>query len=322
MINCFLIVNHHNRFFMTTTIYTHPDCLKHNPGPDFSYAPARLNCVTEALKDERFVALKWSSETSATHEDFLRGHDSEYLDDVFAPVQSETPYQFDADTWAVSGTGDALRAATGLVVTAVKDVAMGKTRNAFCLASPGGHHAEAAMAQGFCFINHVAVGAVLAQQTLDFPRVAVIDIDAHHGNGTQSMFWNHADRLCISLHEDSGLSGFADETGRDNNILNIPLQPGCDSIDYLAAFKDIALARLEAFRPDFIFVSAGFDACRNDPLANLVLEISDYAVLGRELALAADRLCAGRLVSVMEGGYNLNQLGDCAAAFVSGLMHE
>jgi acetoin utilization deacetylase AcuC-like enzyme len=307
---------------MTTTIYTHPDCLKHNPGPDPSYAPARLSCVTEALKDERFAALQWSSKTSATDPDFLRVHDTEYLGEIFASVRSEAPRQFDAHTWAVSGTGDALRAATGLVVTAVKDVAMGKTRNAFCLASPGGHHAEAAMALDFCFINHVAVGAVLAQQSLGFPRVAVIDIDAHHGNGTQSMFWNHADRLCISLHEDSGLSGFADETGRDGNILNIPLQPDCDSAAYLAIFKGIALAKLEQFKPDFLFVSAGFDACRNDPLANLALEIDDYAVLGRELALAADRLCEGRLVSVMEGGYNLNQLGDCAAAFVSGLMNH
>jgi acetoin utilization deacetylase AcuC-like enzyme len=305
---------------MTTTIYTHPDCQKHNPGPDTSYAPARLNCVVEALKDTRFAELQWSSETFVTDADFLRVHDAEYLDDVFVPVRPETPRQFDTDTWAVSGTADALRAATGLVVMAVKDVARGETRNAFCLASPGGHHAEAAMASGFCFINHVAVGAALAQQALDFPRVAVIDIDAHHGNGTQSMFWNHPDRLCISLHEDSGLSGFADEKGRAENILNIPLQPGCDSAAYLAAFRDIALTKLEVFKPDFIFVSAGFDACGNDPLANLALEIGDYAIIGRELAAAADRLCAGRLVAIMEGGYNMNQLGKCAAAFVSGLM--
>lgn len=305
---------------MTTTIYTHPDCLKHNPGPDVSYAPARLNCVAEALKGKQFVALKWSSEACVTDADFLRVHDREYLDDVFAPVQPDAPRQFDTDTWAVSGTADSLRAATGLVVAAVKDVAMRKTRNAFCLATPGGHHAEVAMASGFCFINHVAVGAVLAQQTLGFPRVAVIDIDAHHGNGTQSMFWNHADRLCISLHEECGLSGFSDETGRADNILNIPLQAGCDSATYLALFKDIALTKLAAFKPDFIFVSAGFDACKNDPLAGLALEIGDYTILGQHLAAAADKLCAGRLVSVMEGGYNLSQLGDCAAAFVEGLM--
>lgn len=305
---------------MTTTIYMHPDCLGHNPGPDASYAPARLEGVAGALKDKRFAALKWSSETAATDADFLRVHDPDYLDEVFAPVPVDAPRPFDADTWAVSGTADALRAATGLVVAAVRDVAAGKTRNAFCLTSPGGHHAEAAMAQGFCFINHVAVGAVHAQQALGFARVAVIDIDAHHGNGTQSMFWNHADRLCISLHEDVGLSGFADETGRAGNILNIPLPPGCGGDAYLAAFREIALAKLEAFRPDFLVVSSGFDACKNDPLASLSLEIDDYAVLGRHLAAAADRLCAGRLVAVMEGGYNLNQLGDCAAAFVSGLM--
>lgn len=307
---------------MTTTIYTHPDCLKHNPGPDTSYAPARLNCVTKALKDEKKFSLKWSSETSVTYTDILRVHDREYLEEIFAPVPLETPRQFDPYTWAVNGTADALRAATGLVVTAVKDVATKKTRNAFCLTSPGGHHAEAAMALDFCFINHIAVGAALAQQVLGFPRVAVIDIDAHHGNGTQNMFWNYPDRLCISLHEDSGLSGFKNEKGRAENILNIPLQPGCNSVDYLALFEDMVLTKIEDFKPDFIFVSAGFDACRNDPFANLALEVNDYAVLGRHLAAAADRLCEGRLVSVMEGGYNLSQLGECAAAFVSGLMHE
>lgn len=314
------MTRHYTRVFMTTTIYTHPNCRKHNPGPDTSYAPARLDCVVDALKQETFSALKWSSESSVTDSDLLRVHDRDYLDDIFTPIQPDAPRQFDPYTWAVSGTADALRAATGLVVTATKDVAAHKTRNAFCITSPGGHHAETAMASGFCFINHVAVGAVLAQQSLGFARVAVVDIDAHHGNGTQNMFWNHADRLCISLHEDSGLSGFADETGRDGNILNIPLQPGCDSDTYRAAFTDIALAKLTAFKPDFIFVSAGFDACQNDPMANLSLKIEDYNTLGRHLATAADTLCGGRLVSVMEGGYNLNQLGDCAAAFVSGLM--
>jgi acetoin utilization deacetylase AcuC-like enzyme len=305
---------------MTTTIYTHPDCLKHNPGPDASYAPARLSCVTQALQAERFAPLKWSSEASLTDADLLRVHDRDYQEAVFASVSPNTPRQFDADTWAVSGTADALRAATGLVLQATKDVAAQKTRNAFCLTSPGGHHAEAATASGFCFINHVAVGAVLAQQVLGFQRVAVVDIDAHHGNGTQSLFWNYADRLCISLHEDCGLSGFAIETGRADNILNIPLPSGCDSAMYLAAFNNIVLPKLEIFKPDFIFVSAGFDACQHDPLANLALQVEDYTILGRHLAAAADRLCAGRLVSVMEGGYNLDQLGKCAAAFVTGLM--
>lgn len=305
---------------MTTTIYTHDDCFKHNPGPDASYAPARLYSVIDALKQERFAALQWSSEVSDTQADMLRVHDAEYLDDVFAYIAPDAPRQFDPWTWAVNGTADALRAATGLVVAAVHDVANKRTANAFCLASPGGHHAEAAMASGFCFINHVAVGAVVAQQVLGFQRVAVIDIDAHHGNGTQNMFWNHADRLCISLHEDVGLSGLAEETGRSDNILNTPLPSGCDGKAYLAVFNEVVLPKLEAFKPDFIFVSAGFDACKDDPLANLSLEVADYAVLGRQLAMAADTLCGGRLVSVMEGGYNLEQLGQCVAAFVSGLM--
>lgn len=307
---------------MRTTIYTHQDCALHNPGPDASYAPARLQCVLNSLKSLPSTRLGWSSETSLTDADLLRVHDTDYLKDVFTPIPHGTERQFDANTWAVSGTAAALRAATGLVISATNDVADGKIRNAFCIISPGGHHAEADMAQGFCFINHVAVGAAYAQESCGYARIAVVDIDAHHGNGTQSLFWNYPERLLISLHEDHGLSGFADETGRNDNICNIPLETGCTSTTYLAAFENIALAKLESFKPDFIFVSAGFDSCKNDPLAGLALEIDDYRILGQQLAMMADKLCAGRLVALMEGGYNLDQLGDCAAAFVSGLIHE
>ena len=299
---------------MSVTVYSHPDCKLHNPPPDATYAPHRLEVVENALKN--IPQLTWSSDAAFDRADALRVHTDDYLNTVLA--ERKTPQLLGPDAWAVSGTADALRAATGLVTSAVRDVAAGKTQRAFCLTSPGGHHAEAEMAMGFCFINHVAVGAALAQ-ILDFPRIAVVDIDAHHGNGTQAMFWNHSARLLISMHEE-GPSGHAHETGFADNILNIPLPHQTDGETYLKIFADRVMPKLDVFKPDFLFVSAGFDACEGDLLGQLKLKPQDYAPLGQQLADAANRLCGGRLVAVMEGGYNLATLGDCARAFVSGLM--
>lgn len=296
------------------TCYAHPDCQLHNPPPDPGYAPRRLKVVEPAL--QQIPALAWSLKATFDHTDALRVHTDEYLNIVLAARKS--PQLLGTDAWAVSGTADALRAATGLVTSATRDVAAEKTQRAFCLISPGGHHAEAEMAMGFCFINHVAVGAALAQ-TLGFPRVAVVDIDVHHGNGTQAMFWNHSTRLFVSMHED-GPSGHAHETGFADNILNIPLPHKMDGAAYLKIFSEKVIPKLNAFKPDFIFVSTGFDACEGDLLGQLNLQPQDFAPLGQQLANAANCLCGGRLVAVMEGGYNLSTLGDCASAFVSGLM--
>jgi acetoin utilization deacetylase AcuC-like enzyme len=202
----------------------------------------------------------------------------------------------------------------------VRAVAAGQARNAFCLASPGGHHAEAETAQGFCFFNHVALAAAVAQAELGVTRVAVLDFDAHHGNGTQSLFWNHADRMLVSLHEDIGLSGFAHERGAQGNILNLPLATGTGSPEFRIAVQDKAVPALAAFQPELLLVSAGFDMCEGDPMAGLRLQVEDYAWIGKTLAGFADEHCGGRLVAVMEGGYNLETLGECATAFTQGLI--
>jgi len=205
-----------------------------------------------------------------------------------------------------------------MVMNAAAEVAQGNIRKAFCLASPGGHHAEADAAIGFCFFNHVALAAVAAQKKFGIGKVAVLDFDAHHGNGTQSFFWNFEDRLYISLHEDNSLSGFANETGVGNNILNIPLPSGSNGAAFRQAFEEKAAPKLESFKPDILFVSAGFDMHKDDPLAALCLDESDYLWLGRRARDLSDTLCGGRLVAVLEGGYRLEALAASAAAFVDG----
>ena len=175
------------------------------------------------------------------------------------------------------------------------------------------------MAQGFCFINHLAVAALYAQIHFGLKRIAILDIDAHHGNGVQNIFWNYPDRLYISVHEERSLSGLAHEKGVAENILNIPVPPGTNGAGYLSIFENVIVPKLMAFQPECLFLSVGFDGHHQDPLSNLALETEDYAWLARASSALADQLCHGRLVAILEGGYNLTYLGDCAVSFVSGL---
>lgn len=299
-----------------TSLYFHPDCLLHNPGPDPTYAPARINTIIDRLR--MMEGLNWPNCKPASPNFLKLAHTQNHIDSILGFIPENEFRLFEKDTIATHGTTAAILASAGAVLTATKDVASEKTKNAFCLASPGGHHAEADMALGFCFANHIALAALYAQQ-MGFKRVAVIDIDAHHGNGTQNIFWNYPDRFYISLHEANDLSGFADETGVQNNIFNIPVPHHSAGEDYLRIFVDKVEPALTVFQPDFIFVSAGFDAHREDPLARLGLETTDYDRLGNRLAALADNLCGGKLVALLEGGYNLDYLGDCVAAFVTGM---
>ena len=303
-----------------TYIYSSPACLKHAPGPDCAFAPARLQAVTAALKAPEFSQLTWHSAPPITQAYLRAVHTQDYIDAVLAPVPDGEERTFSHDTVAVAGTADAALAAAGLVACATEAVIKGETRNAFCLASPGGHHAEADSACGYCFFNHVATAAVIAQKFLKQPRVAVIDIDAHHGNGTQSIFWNHEDRLFISLHEESPLSGFVNETGSWGNIMNIPLTTGSDGAAFRQAIKSQVLPKIISFKPDIMFVSAGFDTHKDDPMSGLCLNVDDYEQIARSVTECANSACQGRLVAVLEGGYNLDILGPSVAAFVKGMM--
>jgi acetoin utilization deacetylase AcuC-like enzyme len=302
---------------MTTRLYFHPACLAHDPAPLPGFAPARLQAVINALRGPAFEALEWVEPMPALQGQLTLVHTSDYVESVLAPVVPGEQKAFDFETFAMSATGEAALASAGAVLDAVAAVAGGEARNAFCLASPGGHHAEAEMAQGYCFFNPVALAARRFAG-----RVAVLDFDAHHGNGTQSLFWSHPDCLLVSLHEDVGLSGFAHERGAYDNILNLPLPPHSDGAVFRAAVETQALPKIAAFEPHLLVVSAGFDMHRADPLSSLMLDVADYGWLGERLAACADVACAGRMVAVLEGGYDLDALAASVAAFVCGMMKE
>jgi acetoin utilization deacetylase AcuC-like enzyme len=281
-----------------------------------------LQAVLAALKDPAFDRMVWRNAPPITQEALRLVHTQAYIDTVLAPVHEGEERIFDFETFAVSGTAEAALYSAGLVVRATEAVASGEARRAFCVVSPSGHHAEADSAHGYCFFNHIAVAAVAAQRNLGVSRIAVLDFDAHHGNGTQNLFWNYENRLFISLHEETGLSGFAHETGVSGNILNIPLATGSAGAVFRQAIETQALPKVKTFRPDILFVSAGFDMHTADPLSGLCLETEDYAWLGQQLGAFADSVCQGKLVAALEGGYNLDVLGPCVAAFVKSMMGE
>jgi acetoin utilization deacetylase AcuC-like enzyme len=305
-----------------TFLYAHPDCALHDPAPHKGFAPARLDAVLKALKDPAFKDLAWHDAPPATESYLSLFHTPEHIASVLQVIPEGEQRAFDFETFAMSGTAQAALRSAGLVQGAVDAVIKGEARNAFCAVSPGGHHAEADCALGYCFFNHAALGALWAQQNADVSRVTIFDFDAHHGNGTQSAFWNHENRLYVSLHEDNALSGFANEHGAWNNVLNIPLPAESDGALFRDEVECRAFPKIEDFKADLMIVSAGFDMHADDPLSRLRLGAADYAWLGEKLAALADRIGKGRLVSVMEGGYNLEALGACAAAFVQGLMKE
>ena len=301
-------------------VFSHPACLKHNPPPDTTYAPKRLNAVIDALHTERFSSLTWCEAPALAPEKLYLMHTPKYVADVLCPIAVGKIRHLAADTIAVNGTAEAALYAAGAVMTATSEAMGGNIQKAFCIVSPGGHHAEADAAGGFCFFNHVALAAIAAQKKMGAARVAVVDFDAHHGNGTQNLFWNFEDRLYISLHEETALSGFANEAGAWDNVLNIPL-PKKSSGDILRrSFEEKVGPKLALFKPDILFVSAGFDMHADDSLSSLRLATKDYYWLGERLRMLADKLSKGRLVAVLEGGYNLKVLGNCAAEFVAGSM--
>ncbi|MDD3030144.1 MAG: histone deacetylase family protein [Alphaproteobacteria bacterium] len=300
-------------------IFTHSCCLKHTPPPDPSFAPKRLEVVYDALRRSPLPLVWHDNALPASREDLCLIHTSPYVDRVLTPLAPGETTLFAADTLATTGTAEATRYAAGVVLAATESIMNGAANGAFCLVSPGGHHAEADAAGGFCFFNNVALAAVAAQQRWGAERVAVVDIDAHHGNGTQSFFWNVEDRLYISVHEETPGSGLVEEIGAWNNVLNIPLPKKSDGRLVLDAFETKIAPKLTAFKPDILFVSAGFDAHKDDPLSSLRLTEDDYRQIGSRLRGLADSFCQGRLVSVLEGGYNLSVLGSSAAAYATGI---
>ena len=307
---------------MAPVFLTHPICLEHDPGPGHPESRARLEAVLTALEAEPFSGLVRRHAPRAALAQFALVHDQAYVDDIFAAIPTMGYARLDPDTIVSPSSGEAALRAAGAVCAAVDAVVAGGASNAFCAGRPPGHHAEPARAMGFCLFNNVAIGAVHARQAHGLGRVAVVDFDVHHGNGTQAMFEDDANLFYGSTHQWPNYPGTGDpsERGVAGNIVNATLRPGEGSAEFRAAMTEVVLPKLRAFRPDLLMISAGFDAHRDDPLAQLNLVTDDFAWVTDRLMEVAAESCAGRVVSVLEGGYNLDALAAGVAAHVRALM--
>ena len=306
---------------MATLLVSHTGFLDHDTGPHHPESPARLKSVLKGLDESAFAGLIRAEALPATAEQVARAHPGHYLDHLQAAIPDRGLSQLDGDTVVSPGSGEAMTRAAGAIVQAVDAVARGAAANAFCAVRPPGHHAESDRPMGFCLINNAAVGALHARAVHGYERIAVIDIDVHHGNGTQEIFWDDAKAFYASTHQFPFYpgSGARRERGAHNNVVNVPLAAGSGSDVFRGGLTDEILPALAAFRPDFVFISAGFDAHRDDPLGGLALGENDFAWATAAIMDAARSLCGGRVVSVLEGGYNLDALKACAIAHVQTL---
>ena len=308
---------------MPTALVTHLDCLDHDMGRGHPECPARLRAVLTALEQEMFAPLLREQAPLATIEQISRMHPQSYVESLLAirPEPGDR-LQIDGDTSMSAGSADAALRAAGGAVHAVDLVLGGIARTAFAAVRPPGHHAEPSHPMGFCLFNNAAIAAAHAREAWDRQRVAVLDFDVHHGNGTQAMFAERPDLFYGSTHQHPCYPGTGRpwEHGVANNIVNVGLLPGSGSAEFRAAWSDVILPALEHFAPDLLIISAGFDAHKADPLADLRLETEDFAWITDRLMDVADRNTGGRVVSVLEGGYDLQALAAATTVHVRSLM--
>ncbi|MDQ7247257.1 histone deacetylase family protein [Dongia sedimenti] len=306
---------------MTTALYTHAAFLQHDTGPGHPERIQRLAAVLHAVKAPEFDAVKWREAPLAEIAQIERVHDAEYVRHALAAVPDDGWAQLDGDTVLSPGSGEAALRAAGAVTAAVGAVLKGEFKNAFCAVRPPGHHAERDGAMGFCIFNNVAIGAAEARVVHGLERVAVMDFDVHHGNGTQHIFDHDPSVFFASTHQMPLYPGTGAMAERGvGNICNVPLPPGAGSEEFRAAMEKTVLPAIEAFRPELILISAGFDAHRRDPLASLDFETEDYHWATERLCALAAACCDGRVVSTLEGGYDLAALGESAAAHLAALL--
>ncbi len=308
---------------VTTALITHPACLEHDTGPYHPETAERLRAVLVALEAPEFSHLLRELAPMATIEQLSRVHPQAYVEGILSirPELGE-PVQLDGDTVMSHGSAEAAARAAGGACMAVDAVMEGWARAAFAAVRPPGHHAEPNRPMGFCLFNNAAVAAMHARARWGIQRVAVVDFDVHHGNGTQAMFAADPDLFYASSHQSPCYPGTGEpwERGVAENIVNAPLHPRDGSAAFRSAWSNIILPALDEFAPGLLIVSAGFDAHVADPLAQIRLETIDYEWITRQLVAVAEKHCSGRLVSVLEGGYDLDSLAASVTVHVRGLM--
>ncbi|MEM6940882.1 MAG: histone deacetylase family protein [Pseudomonadota bacterium] len=309
---------------MATALYTHENCKKHITPHGHPERVDRLEAIELALSDSRFDTLDRRAAPLANPDELMRCHPEKYVSQIKAAVPDEGDHALDGDTHVSPGSWDAALSAVGAATSAVDAVIAGEVANAFCATRPPGHHAETAKPMGFCLFGNAAIAAKRALDHHGLSRVAVVDFDVHHGNGTQDLLWSETRSLFVGSHQMPLWpgSGREDETGSADNVLNLPLQPGTAGAGFRQTWQTHGFPALDRFAPELIVISAGFDAHIDDPLAQLSLQEADFAWVTENLCELADTHCGGRIVSVLEGGYDLRALAASTAAHVHVLMQR
>ena len=306
---------------MKTCIITTDTYLYHDTGQGHPERPDRVTAIIDHLKKIKLKNLVWKKPEKFEIKYLELAHDKNYLNTVKDSFPKQGLNFLDGDTIISPGSKEATKDAVGSILTAIDGVMKKDIDNAFCAVRPPGHHAEKQKAMGFCVYNNVAVGAAYLLKKYNLKKVAIIDFDVHHGNGTQNIFYDNKNVLYISTHQYPYYpgSGSDKEKGKYNNIFNVPLPAGTNSNQYLDAY-DHVLKKIDSFKPEFILFSAGFDAHLNDPLAQLELKSKDYFDITQRTIKTSQKYCNGRIVSILEGGYDLDALAESAKFHVEGLM--
>lgn len=308
---------------MTTLYYSHPDFLSHDTGIGHPECADRLRSISNALDKPEFSSLVRiePSLNNDTRQKIELIHPPQFIDSILNAVPKQDFHALDSDTILSPGSGNAALRAVSAVCDAVDKIVSGDADNAFCAIRPPGHHAEPRRAMGFCLFNNIAITAEYARSKYKIERVAIVDFDVHHGNGTQAAFYQQPNVLYASTHEMPNYpgTGYPTETGA-GNIINVPLAPFSTGIEFREKISTIILPALNKFKPELLLISAGFDAHKDDPLASIMLEKEDYAWITGKLMKIADAYCEGRIISALEGGYHLDALAASVAAHVAVLL--
>ncbi len=306
---------------MTTLLFTHPVCLEHDTGFGHPECPARLTAILNVLRTSPFAALEWREAPAATLEQLTRIHPQTHVERLFAQVPKQGQYALDGDTILSPRSGEAARYSAGAACAAVDAILRREASNAFCAIRPPGHHAEPKQAMGFCLFANAALAAAHARAIHGLERVAIIDFDVHHGNGTQAALEHDPGYLYISTHQAYIYPGTGRREERGvGNIVNVPLLANSGSADLRHVWRQDIEPALRKFQPQLILISAGFDAHYMDPLAELNFNEDDYTWLTQQILGIAAEYCEGRVVSLLEGGYSLPALASSVAAHVRALM--
>ena len=306
---------------MKTGFISSKSSLNHDTGDGHPENKYRIQSILERLKKRNFSNLEWS-EPGKFDETYLnKTHNSLYIDEVKKAFPNKGQFFLDGDTVISPGSKEASYDAVSSIISAIDSVKNKKFKNAFCAVRPPGHHAECDKAMGFCIFNNVAVGANYLIEKYKLQRVAIIDFDVHHGNGTQNIFYSNKKVLYISTHQYPHFpgTGASHEKGSHNNIFNLPLPAGTNSNEYFEAYEHV-LKKLNEFKPEFIFFSAGFDAHKDDPLSNINLKSRDYYEITKRTLIASKDYCKGNIVSILEGGYDLNALAESTEEHLKALI--